>query len=87
MIRIRKKVLLSFCIFLMTLMMCVSGSFSYAEYEEFLQEFDQWQTIVAEKWAQFEKIDLDSEWFTVYRCRQTSTHSMNCHICRMPVAS
>ena len=67
MIRIRKKVLLSFCIFLMTLMMCVSGSFSYAEYEEFLQEFDQWQTIVAEKWAQFEKIDLDSEWFTVYR--------------------
>ncbi len=30
MICIRKKVLLSFCIFLITLMMCVSGTFSYA---------------------------------------------------------
>ena len=67
MFRIRKMVLLSFCIFLTALMMCVSGIFSYAENEDYSQEFYEWQAIVAEKWAQFEKIDLDSEWFTGYR--------------------
>ena len=66
MIRIRKMFPLSFCLFLMALMTCVSGTFSYAENEEFSQEFDQWQTIVAGKWAPFEKVDLGSEWFTVY---------------------
>ena len=66
MIRIRKMVLLSFCIFLMTLIMCVSGTFSYAENEDFSQEFYEWQSIVTEKWVQFEKLDLDSEWFTAY---------------------
>ncbi len=67
MIRIRKMVLLSFCIFLISLMMRVSGTFSYAENEDYSQEFYEWQAIVAEKWAQFEKLDLDSEWFTGYR--------------------
>ena len=44
MICIRKKVLLSFFIFLITLMMCVSGTFSYAEDEDYSQGFYQWQT-------------------------------------------
>ena len=67
MMRIQKKISLSFCIFLIALMMCVSGSFSYAENDDFAQEFDEWLTIVAEKWAPFEKLDLNSEWFTGYR--------------------
>ena len=46
MIRIRKMVLLSFCIILMALMMCVNGTFSYAEDEDFSQEFYEWRTIV-----------------------------------------
>jgi glyoxylase-like metal-dependent hydrolase (beta-lactamase superfamily II) len=76
MIRIKKKFLPSFCLFLVALMMCVSGTFSYAEnevssldveYEDYSRNFDRWQTIIAEKWSQFEKLDLDSEWFTGYR--------------------
>jgi hypothetical protein len=87
MICIRKKVLLSFCIFLITLMMCVSGTFSYAEDEDYSQGFYAWQTIVAEKWAQFEKLDLDSEGLPDTDCRQTSTHSLKCRMSRMTVVS
>ena len=69
MISIRKIRFRSFFIFLLALVMCVCGSFSCAEEVEydFQQEFDQWQAKSAKEWGQFEKLDLDSDWFTGYR--------------------
>ena len=67
MIRIRKMVLLSFVLFLLAPMMCVNGAFSYAENEDLTQEFNEWREIVADKWSQFEKLDLDSDWFTGFK--------------------
>ena len=67
MILIRKSAFISFSIFLLVLMMCFCRTFSYAENNDFLQDFEKWREYIAEKWTQFEKTDLDSEWFTIFK--------------------
>ncbi len=67
MILIRKRAFISFSIFLLVLMMCFCRTISYAENNDFLQNFEKWREYIAEKWTQFEKTDLDSEWFTIFK--------------------
>lgn len=67
MILIRKRAFISFSIFLLVLMMCFCRTISYADNNDFLQNFEKWREYIAEKWTQFEKTDLDSEWFTIFK--------------------
>jgi len=87
MIRIRKMGLFSFFAFMLSLMLCVNGSFAYAENDDYAQEVEEWREFLAGKWAPFEKLDLDSEWFTGYRLPANVYVFMKCPMSRMPAAS
>ncbi len=61
----RKKILHLIPLFLVVFFLWACGKTATPE-EELKQLYTEWQEVLDEKWSIFNKVEIDSDWFSVY---------------------